>query len=215
MDYAGNLISTTYKIDKIGEAANNTTRDMVRWAFNPNTEVGSTSPEVYTTQDPVKKFTNRYIICGLAAINPKGLPNPMAVKDRVKDAIMNEKKFKFIKDKLGSVTALSSTYGEFISKVDTATEATTNGQQVPLYGYEPDICTYASKLNPGQVGGPYQGESGAYIIQLTSKKDPGVASNLETFKRFYKHPAMNTISKYLMASLKNSYKLKDNRSNFF
>ncbi|NOT38189.1 MAG: hypothetical protein HOP11_12520, partial [Saprospiraceae bacterium] len=205
MDYAGNLSSNTYKIDKIGEAGNNTTREMVRWAFNPRTDAGSTSPEVYTMQDAVKKFTNKYIICGLAAINTKGLPKPAAVRERVVEEIKKEKKFEYIKSKIGSVSALSSSYGEFITKVDTAIETTTNGQQVPLYGFEPDICTYASKLSPGQIGGPYKGDGGAYIIQLTSKTDPGVAANLETFKRFYKHPAINTISTHLMASLKKSY----------
>ncbi|NOT36336.1 MAG: hypothetical protein HOP11_03035, partial [Saprospiraceae bacterium] len=53
------------------------------------------------------------------------------------------------------------------------------------------------------------------LFQLTSKTDPGVAANLETFKRFYKHPAINTISTHLMASLKKSYKLKDNRATFY
>lgn len=216
MDYAGNLNASTYKIDKIGEAGNLTSRDMVRWAFERNTKEGNTSPEVYTVQDAVKKFTNKYIICGLAGINAKGLPKPAAVRDRVLEEVKKEKKFEFIKNKLGgSVSTLSSTYGEFLTKVDTAIEATTNGQQVPLYGFEPDICTYASKLSPGQVGGPYKGDGGAYIIQLTSKKDPGVASNLETFKRFYRHPAVNTISTHLMAALKKNYKLNDNRSTFY
>ncbi len=215
MDYAGNLSPITYKIEKIGEAGNNTSREIVRWAFNKNTTSGSTSPEVYSTQDPVKKFTNRYIISGLASINGKGMPKPAAVRERVKEAVMKDKKFEFIKNKIGTVTELTATYGEFLSKIDTAIEATTNGQQVPQYGFEPDVCAYAAKLSPGQVGGPYKGESGAYIIQLTNKKDPGVASNLETFKRFFKHPAVNTISTHLMASLKKGYKLKDNRATFF
>ncbi|MEO6189512.1 MAG: hypothetical protein ABIO44_03190, partial [Saprospiraceae bacterium] len=67
----------------------------------------------------------------------------------------------------------------------------------------------------GEVGGPFKGDGGAYIIQLTSKKDPGVAANLETFKRFYKHTAISSIPTYLMSSLKKNYKLKDNRVTFF
>ncbi len=215
VDYAGNLKTNDYKIKKFGEEGNNTARELIRWAFEAKTKVGMVSPEVYSIQDPVKKFVNRYVIGGLASINPKGLPKPNAVRDRVEEEIKKEKKFAFISKTLGPISELKETYGEFQSKVDTAIETTTNGQQIPQYGYEPDIVTYASKLQPGQVGGPYKGESGAYIIQLTSKKDPGVASNLETFKRFYKHPAANTVASNLMLSLKKSYKLKDNRTTFY
>ena len=215
MDYAGDLKANDYKIKKLGEEGNNTAREMIRWAFEAKNKAGMTAPEVYSVQEPVKKFINRYVICGLAAINPAGLPQPAAVRERVTDEILKEKKFEFIKKAVGQVTELKSSYGDFRTKIDTAIETTTNGQQVPLYGYEPDVVTYASKLQPGQVGGPYKGDGGAYIIQLTSKKDPGVASNLETFKRFYKHPAFNTASSNMMLSLKKTYKLKDNRNTFF
>ncbi|HMW37772.1 MAG: peptidylprolyl isomerase [Saprospiraceae bacterium] len=215
MDYAGDLKANEYKIKKLGEESNNTVREMVRWAFESKNKPGNVSPEVYSVQEPVKKFINRYVICGLAAINPPGLPKAAAVRERVTEEILKEKKFEFIKKQIGQVTELKTNYGDFQTKVDTAIETTTNGQQVPFYGYEPDVVTYAWKLSPGQVGGPYKGESGAYIVQLTSKKDPGVSSSLETFKRFYKHPAYNTAPTNLIASLKKSYKVKDNRSTFY
>ncbi len=215
VDYAGDLKLNDYKIKKLGEEGTNTSREMIRWAFDPKSKAGMVSPEVYSVQDPVKKFINKYVIMGLAAINPKGLAKPAAVRERVEEEVKKDKKFEFIKAALGPVSELKAEYGEFKSKVDTAIETTTNGQQVPQYGFEPDIVTYASKLTPGQIGGPYRGESGAYIVQLTSKQDPGVASNLETFKRFYKHPAMNTAGNNLMLSLKRSYKIKDNRYTFY
>ncbi|MEO6189379.1 MAG: peptidylprolyl isomerase, partial [Saprospiraceae bacterium] len=190
MDYAGDLKANDYEIKKLGVEANSTVRQFIRWAFEAKNKVGTVSPEVYSIQDPVKKFVTKYVIVGLAGINEKGLPKPSAVRDRVSEEIKKEKKFEFIKKQLGTITEIKDTYGEFKTKVDTAIETTTNGQQVPIYGFEPDIVTYASKLKPGEVGGPFKGDGGAYIIQLTSKKDPGVAANLETFKRFYKHTAI-------------------------
>ncbi|MEP7195951.1 MAG: peptidylprolyl isomerase [Saprospiraceae bacterium] len=215
MNYAGEIKANDYKLKKLGEEGNATSREIIRWAFEAKTKVGMVSPEVYSVQDGVKKYTNKYVIAGVAAINPKGLLKPAAARERVEEEIKKEKKFAYIKKVIGPVNELKAEYGEFKSQVDTAIETTTNGQQVPHYGLEPDVVTYAFKLAPGQVGGPYKGDGGAYILQLTSKTDPGVAANLETFKRFYKHPAVNTIPTYLMQGLKKSYKLKDNRTTFY
>lgn len=215
LDFAPGLTANDYKNAKLGEEANSTWRQIVRWAFDKNTKLGDVSSEVYSLQDPVKRFTDRFVIAALAGINPKGLPKAASIRDKVKEDILKIKKYEIIKQKAGTATELDGTYGEYTVAVDTAIEATVNGQQIPKYGFEPNIITLIAKLKPGQVGGPYRGESGVYFAQMVNAKDPGKSSNIESFRRFYKHPAHFTSMTYMMQALKKNYKVKDNRSKFF
>lgn len=215
LELAPGILANDYKNTKLGEEGNNTWRQIVRWAFDKNTKTGDVSPEVYSLQDPVKRFTDRLLIAGLANINPKGLPKAASLRDKVKDDILKMKKFEIIKQKIGTVSSLSTQYGEYTTTIDSAAEVTVNGQQIPNYGYEPDLLTPISKLKPGQFGGPFRGENGVYFAQMINMKDPGKSSNIESFRRFYKHTAFYTSMSYMMQALKKNYKVKDNRSKFY
>ncbi|MBK7232311.1 MAG: peptidylprolyl isomerase [Saprospiraceae bacterium] len=210
------VLANDYKNAKLGEEANSTWRQIVRWAFEKNTKVGNVSPEVYSLQDPVKRFTDRLVIAGLENINPKGLPKASSMREKVKNDILIRKKFEIIKQKAGTVTALTGKYGEYLDvKIDSASEVTVNGQQMPIYGYEPDILTLISKVKPGELGGPFRGETGVYFVQMINITDPGKSSNIENFRRFYRHTAVYTSMNYMTQALKKNYKVSDSRSKFF
>ncbi|MBK8402607.1 MAG: peptidylprolyl isomerase [Saprospiraceae bacterium] len=215
LEMAGNVKANDYKLGKLGENTSNTCRDIIRWAFEKKTKLGDVSPEVYSLQDPVKKYTNRFIVAALSGINPKGLPKAAAVRDLVIEDVRKDKKFEILKAKIGTVTDINGKYGEYEVKVDSASETTVNGQQIPDYGYEPDLVPQIVKQGKGNIGGPYRGESGVYVAKLLDVTTPGKAANLENFRRFYKHTASSTCMSYLVQSLKKNYKVKDMRSKFY
>ncbi|MBK9270778.1 MAG: peptidylprolyl isomerase [Saprospiraceae bacterium] len=215
LEFMPGVLANDYKNTKLGEEANNTWRQIVRWAFDKKTKVGDVSPEVYSLQDPVKRYTDRIVIAALANINPKGIPTAFSMREKVKNDIMIRKKFQIIKQKAGLVTDLNGQYGFYQYPIDSAFEVTVNGQQMPNYGYEPDILTLIAKLKPGEVGGPYRGENGVYFVKMINIKDPGKSSNIESFRRFYRHTAIYTSMNYMTQALKKNYKVKDDRSKFF
>ena len=134
------------------------------------------------------------------------------MRDLVIEDVRKDKKFEILKAKIGTVTDINGKYGEYEVKVDSASETTVNGQQIPDYGYEPDLVPQIVKQGKGNIGGPYRGESVAKLLDVTT---PGKVANLENFRRFYKHTASSTCMSYLVQSLKKNYKVKDMRSKFY
>jgi hypothetical protein len=165
-------------------------------------------------QDPIKKFTNRYIIAGLSSINEKGIPKGEALLDLVREDVMKDVKFNKIVAAIGTVNDLTTQYGSYTAVIDTTKETTTNSGQLKT-GYEYDLISQVAISEPNTFVGPIRGESGVYFAKLLEKKDPGKQNNVAMFRQFYKHPAVNTAMTYLMAALKKNYGVVDHRSKFF
>ena len=68
------------------------TRSMVRWAFDKSTKVGDVSNEVYTYEDAVNFYTRQVTIAALKSIQPKGLATVSAVRDDISLLLSNKKK---------------------------------------------------------------------------------------------------------------------------
>jgi hypothetical protein len=52
-------------------------------------------------------------------------------------------------------------------------------------------------------------------LKVIDKKEAGPINNLDAFRRFYKHPAVNTAMTYMMIALKKKYSISDNRFKFY
>ncbi|MGB5031285.1 MAG: peptidylprolyl isomerase [Saprospiraceae bacterium] len=214
LETAANILENGYQIKNFGENSSSAARDIIKWAFNKETKPGDVSLEVYSLQDPIKKFTNRYIIAGLSSINEKGIPKGEALLDLVREDVMKDVKFNKIVAAIGTVNDLTTQYGSYTAVIDTTKETTTNSGQLKT-GYEYDLISQVAISEPNTFVGPIRGESGVYFAKLLEKKDPGKQNNVAMFRQFYKHPAVNTAMTYLMAALKKNYGVVDHRSKFF
>ncbi len=214
LETAANILENGYQIKNFGENSSSAARDIIKWAFNKETKPGDVSLEVYSLQDPIKKFTNRYIIAGLSSINEKGIPKGEALLDLVREDVMKDVKFNKIVAAIGTVNDLTTQYGSYTAVIDTTKETTTNSGQLKT-GYEYDLISQVAISEPNSFIGPIRGESGVYFAKLLERKDPGKQNNVAMFRQFYKHPAVNTAMTYLMAALKKNYGVVDHRSKFF
>lgn len=215
IELVGNAYENTFKINKLGENANNIAREFIRWSYGKDVAPGEVCPEVYSLQDDVKKFTNRYLIGGLSSINPKGLMTVDAARNFITSDVMNKKKFEKMKSKVGVVSDINGYIGEYHVEIDTLTEITLQGAMLPQFGEEPELLAKIGKLPIGQVSEPLEGKNGLYVFKVIDKKEAGPINNLDAFRRFYKHPAVNTAMTYMMIALKKKYSISDNRFKFY
>ncbi|MBK9109858.1 MAG: peptidylprolyl isomerase [Saprospiraceae bacterium] len=216
LEVAGNLFENTYQIATIGAFSNNTARDIVRWAFAKSTNEGDVSPEVYSIQEEVKKYTHKYVIAGLSEIVPKGIASIEPFRNQFKNEILKRKRYEKIKNKIGNVTDLTLVLGEYtLNTIDTAINISPFSGYITNYGEESKVISNLTKLEEGQTSQPLMGEKGVFVCKVLKKNIPPPLANLDAFRAFYVHPAKNVVMNYIMPSLKKKYKVADNRSKFF
>ena len=215
LEVAGNLFKNSYQINTLGAFANNTSREMIRWAYAKTTKLGDVSPEVYSVQEESKKYTNKYVIVSLAEIVPKGIASIEPFRNQLKGEILKRKRFEKIKEKIGNVTEFSTQLGEYTFKADTARNISPYSGYITNYGDESKVISSLVKLQDGQTSQPLMGEKGVFVCKLLKKNIPEPVANLDAFRAFYVHPAKNVAMTYLMNSLRKKYTIKDDRSKFF
>lgn len=216
LEMAGNLFENSYQITKLGVLSNNTAREMIRWGFSRNTNVGDVSIEIYSLQEEEKKYTNRYIITGLYEVVPKGIASVEPFRDKLKGELIKRKKYQKIKDNIGKITDLQPGLGGYTYKIDTAQNiAALSMPYIPNLGEETKVIAALVKLNEGQSSQPLQGENGVFMCKLLRKDATVPPVNYQAVRRVLVHPAKNVAMSYLMTAMKKNYKIDDNRSKFF
>lgn len=206
---------STFKIPSLGEGASSTVRDITRWLYNPSTELGDVSPEVYSLQDEIKKFTNRYIIAAYSAKNPKGTISMDKVRKDATQALTDEFKYNTITKGIPvGVSEITGSYGTYTEVVDTAKDVTLLEGRIGNNKGEYNAVAEISKKGLGGVVGPVKGSNGVYFIKML-EITPSKGGDPKTFKRFYVHPAKNTGMGYLMEAMKKNENIKDLRSKFY
>lgn len=162
--------SATFKtndanLDVLG--SNQTSRDIIKWAFDPSTEVGDVSPEVYAYSDEVNYFDSQYVIACLGSLYPKGLQPVSAVKSKIHDAVVNQKKGNAAAASMNfsSIEDLAAQYG---GTVQSASGVTLANPFVQGMGNEREVVGNAFKVDVNSTSKPIVGNSGVFVVQPTS-----------------------------------------------
>jgi len=217
---ASNIQLTTSPTFKINDSnlgtlgSNQTSRDIIKWAFDPSTEVGDVSPEVYAYSDPVNYFDSQYVIACLGSLYPKGLQPVSAVKSKIHDAVLNKKKGEAAAASMNfsSLDDLASQYG---AQVQTATAVTLANPSVPGLGNEREVIGTAFKTDVNSTSKPIVGNGGVYVVQPTSVTEAGEFVNIPSIRKSLNSASQSSTGFSLMESLKKSAKIEDNRATFF
>ena len=72
----------------------------MKFAYDPNSEVGGVSASVYSFQDPVELYVNKYVVAALAGVQDPGMPSVADIKDEIEGFVRNQKKGEALKAKI-------------------------------------------------------------------------------------------------------------------
>ncbi len=189
-------------------------RDMIKWAFNGNTEVGQRSDDIYEYQDPVDFYANKYVVAGLVSIQPAGNVAVANVRDEIHPLVVNLKKGEAVKGKIGGqdLTAIAATYN---TQVDTITAASFNSSYLPDLGSEPKVIAAACNLEPNSVSQPIVGTNGIYLVRVSNKTAPTTASNIPSLRKQAAGTYQAQVNRQLLQAMRKTANIKDNRSIFY
>ena len=201
-----------FTIDALG--AGNTSREMIKWAYEEVREIGDISGNIHTYTDPVNYYDSKYVIAALKSVNPKGKQSVESLRTSLQPEVMNIKKAEAFVGGL-SVSNLDDLAAEYSTTVETASNASLGSPFIPGLGNEPDVASVAYATADQTVSRPIIGKSGVYVVRPISKSEAGDVINLPSIKSSMSSSMKSQVGFKLMDALKNGAKVEDNRSKFF
>ena len=201
-----------YIFGQLGPGQNS--RDIIRWAFDENTSVGSVSPTVYTVTDNINYYNKQYVVVGLKSANKAGTYDAASLRSTVETELLNKKKGEALAARL-SVSDLNTIATQYGSEVNTASNISFSMSTIPGLGREPKVQAAAMATAEGNISKPIVGNSGVFIVRSISKNTTTVASNIPSQRRTLNLNARNQVNFGLINALKEKYPAEDKRSKFF
>lgn len=206
------LTRNDFAVGSLG--AGNTSREIVRWAFNndpnnPGAEVGSVSPQVYGFQDPAQYFTNKYVVVGLKNTQEAGVPSVASIKDEIELEVLNMKKGETIIAQLEGKTDLNAIAGQYSAKVDTAKSIAFSGAFIPNVGNEPAVVASALNLDINTTSAPIVGNNGVYVVMPTYKPTAGTVANIPQLRQNEQNSARAQVRARLIQAMRKRADVED------
>lgn len=182
----------------------NSQRQIVIWAFDKDSKLGST-----------KRFDieQGYVVAIIAGNTPAGLAPVSKVSDRVKPILVKEKKAAIIKEKMiGS--SLEEIARANSTNVKLASLVTQESPFLEGVGYEPAVIGAMASSSLGKVVNKIIGNQGVYAISVSNKEVPPALPSYETNRRNILKQ-LQSRGGQLYNALKEASDIKDYRTNVY
>ena len=180
-------------------------RQIVKWAFESGTKIGS-----------VKRFeivNVGHVIVKLKSIAEKGLMSVEEARPQVETLLKNNKKAEKIMANMKD-TSLAAIASKNKVTVMNAVDSTIENPNLPGAGFEPKVVGMAFSSKAGQVSKPIQGNSGVYVINTkTVTKAPAIQKYTDYINKMKQQVA--NYSGRVLPALKNDADITDNRADFY
>jgi peptidyl-prolyl cis-trans isomerase D len=186
-----------------------TSREIIRWAYNEETEKGAVSSQVFDAQ-------GKYVVAVLLERREKGVASLEQVKTYIEPLIKRGKKAETITKNLNTALASSKDLYQLANKfttgmVDTMTAINFASYNLPKYGPEPKVVGKVFTLKPNVLSAPIEGDMAVYLVQIDQIQEPPANGNYmmqeQQMAQFFRQRVQNDVFR----SLKDKTKIVDNR----
>ena len=205
----GPLKANDFSVGTLG--SDNSSRDMVKWAFESDTQIGEVSPTVYAYSDKINYFDNKYVIASLKNIQKPGLFSAESMRSTLESTIANIKKGESIVGSLGSdLSAVAAKYG---SEVGTADGVSMGASFIPGIGTENKVIARAFATDINGTSSVI-GTSGVFLLSPTDKTE-GTVANIPQMRQLKTRSSRSQAELKTIEALKKTVEIADNRATFF
>ena len=184
-------------------------RQVVKWAFNDNTEVGTVS-EVFDLDDAymVAVVTNKY---------SKGIAPLDEIKNMLTRSVMNQKKGEYLANKMKEAGSDLNTISKKLNlPIEQDNTLVFTARAFGTYGREQKAIGTSFGLNKGAVSKPVVDRTGVYVIKLNnivkSDAEKGFKQSSMKLEQDFKNVVKNDLP---YRSLEKTTTIEDNRIKFF
>ncbi len=188
----------------------NNARELVRWAYAKDTEVGSVS-KVFEIED-------KYVVAVVTGKREKGYAKIEDIKEELTAAVRNEVKAEQImaklKGKKGSLDQIAASYGPD-AMVKTADNVTFASTAIPGFGVEPVAIGKAFGLKQGARTAPIEGQNGVLIVEQLGITQAPEINDFTNVKEQLRNMRSGNVQTNAFEAIKEKADIKDNRVRFF
>ena len=180
-------------------------RNIVQWAFNPDTELGE-----------IKRFNinNGYAVAQLTNTYDKGVMNVEDASATVLPKIRKERK---------AAQIIGANQGKSLEdfakdnnvSVSNASALTVKSPTIPGAGSEPAVVGAAFAMNEGDTSGLIEGATGVFMLSVTKKEVPVALENYSTYANTLKSANANKVNTAVYDALKEKATIEDRRKTFY
>ncbi|MEL6923089.1 MAG: SurA N-terminal domain-containing protein [Bacteroidota bacterium] len=210
IETASALRKNDYIMGALG--AGSDSRQMIKWAYSAGK--GDVSPDVYSYQDQVNYFDNKYVVIGLNSVVPAGMPSVADVREDIELQVLNRKKAEKVKEQISS-TDLSAIAAKFNTELDTARNVGFTAGSIPGAGVEPKVLATAFTVDVNNISDPVIGNNGVYILKVINKPTSTVAANIPQIRQVENSKTQSAVRNNLMQAMKKNAVIEDFRSTFY
>lgn len=186
--------------------------EVVRWAYNDNTEVGDVSSLVFEVDD-------NYVVAGLSAATDKEEPSATDFKDQIEGLVRNELKAEKImenlKGKTGTLESIASTYGAG-ALVESVQDVSFQTGMLNSPGLDPIALGTGFGLGSGKKKGPFTGTTGVFIMETSNVTKPAeIADYGQYVEELKQKNGQFAAASAADQAIRDAAKIKDRRSRLF
>ncbi|RKF04419.1 peptidylprolyl isomerase/peptidyl-prolyl cis-trans isomerase D [Tenacibaculum lutimaris] len=179
-------------------------RQIITWAFEPETEEGS-----------YKRFDveGGYIVAVLTAKTAKGLMPVDKAIATVRPILTNERKAKMIEDKMSGST-LEEIAKSASQSVRVATDVNLQSPTISGVGFEPKVVGAMINAKENEVVKNVAGDKGVFAFVIEKKEEPTALPNYDTFRKRIAAERQNKVFQ-MYEAVKKASDIEDNMSSFY
>jgi len=191
-----------------------TSREIIKWAFEPVTEKNDIAPNVFIFSNKEHYYNEKYILAFLSDVYPVGLRSVEEARKEVESLVLNKLKGEKIAAMVKSED-LNAIASQFDLKVEEANDVAFNSKFVNNLGNEPKVLNLAFNGEIAKTNGPVVGNSGVFYVSPISIIKPTTETNLVTAKKKISDAAKGSVAYKLFDAISNNVEVKDNRNKFY
>lgn len=136
-------------------------REIVRWAFDKKTEVGSVADQVFS-------MDNMYIVVALKDVLKKGFATFEQVRPMIENQVRIEKKGEYLmaKAKEAKSNDINNVAAKLGTTVDSVFDVNFSAYYFGKFGMEPKVQAAVACAKANTMIGPIKGAQGVYMVQV-------------------------------------------------
>jgi peptidyl-prolyl cis-trans isomerase D len=179
-------------------------RQLVHWAYNENTKVGSVSQ--------VFEDNNQFIVATLTTIRKKGDTPLEDVKEQIRPLVVNRKKADLLANRISDLNAqgIEQIASGMNQKVDSVSVSYAS-RNLPGFGSEYELIGAIFALEPGKVSKPIKGNNAVFVVKVTKVTEATPTEDYTATAGMLERRFTSRIASSYMNALKDQVEINDNR----
>ncbi|GAB5538462.1 MAG: SurA N-terminal domain-containing protein [Salibacteraceae bacterium] len=183
-------------------------KQVIRWAFNDETEVGQVSAPF--------ELDDRIVVATLTKVRVKGTMTLESATGIIRPIVLREKRAEMIKNQLGDFSSLDDAAANLGVKVRSLESARMSDQALGSgIGREPKLLGTLATLDQGSISKPVEGNRGVFVLRLDSMEPAPEDGDIETEKTIANNNNFSRASRNAQTALEKAVGVEDNRVKYY